>query len=305
MLLLTLIPIFAYFLVGVLLRSAGLAGREHGTFLFRLVFFVTLPALAFGAIANMTVGPRAVLLPLSAMAINAFCMTVALWFARRKGIPRRKAGALILGAGITNMAFMFPFVLAILGSQALADAILFDLGNAVFVATAGYLVALRFGHSASSSVVQSLAKTLTSPLFIAIAAAIVVNVAEIRLPDVIDTVLSPLGSATIPLILIALGISFSISGAREALPIYTIILRMPLGFLAGLFIVWSLNLDGVVATIIVVSAAAPIGFSSVTLASVTDMDTEQAAAALSMSVGIGLFSAPLLLWAMAHLFSTG
>ncbi len=305
MFLLSLIPIFAYFLIGVMLRSAGLASREHGAFLFRVVFFVTLPALAFDAIANMTVEPQSALLPLSAMAINAFCMAMAIWFTRRKEIPRGKAGALILGAGITNMAFMFPYVLAILGRQALADAILFDLGNAVFVATAGYLVALRFGRSASSSVVQSLVKTLRSPLFIAIAAAAVVNVTEFHLPDIIDTVIAPLGSATIPLLLIALGISFSLSGARDALPAYTILLRMPLGFLAGLSIVWSLNLSGIVATIITVSAAAPIGFSSVTLASVTDMDTEQATAALSMSVGIGLISAPFLLWAMDRLFSTG
>ncbi len=301
----SLLPIFAYFIVGVLLRRARLASREHGAFLFRLVFFVTLPALAFGTIADTTVGPLSVVLPLSAMAINALCMVAAFLFTRRKAISRNKAGALILGAGITNMVFMFPFVLAILGRQGLADAILFDLGNAVFVASAGYLVALRFGHSESSSVVQSLAKTLRSPLLIAIAAALVINVAELKLPDTVETVLVPLGSATIPLVLIGLGISFSVSGARSALPFYAIAFRMPLGFLAGLTIVWSLDLDGMVATVIAVSAAAPIGFSSVTLASVADLATEQAATALSMSIGIGLISAPILLWVLAAFFGVG
>lgn len=301
---LTLLPIFVYFLIGLLLRVAGLADREHGAFLFRIVFFVTLPALAFEAIVAMSISSQTALLPLSGFVINAACMGTALLFARARALPRATAGPLLLAAGIANMTFMFPFVLTVLGEQALAYAILFDVGNAIFVATVGYFVALTCGESEKGSIAVSLLKTLRSPPFIAIALAIIVNVAALQLPATVGMVLHPLGQTTIPLVLIALGITFSISAMRGLLPLQALLLRMPLGFAAGLAIVWLLGLDGTIATIVAVSAAAPIGFSSVTLAAVTRLDTEQAVGALSLSVGVGLFSTPALLWLLSGWFET-
>jgi malate permease and related proteins len=303
--LLALAPIFVYFLAGIALRAAGLADRSHGAFLFRAIFFVTLPALAFESIAHMQVSRHSALLPLGAMLADGACMLAAVAFARRNGLPSRNAGALVLGAGITNMTFLFPFVLTLLGEQGLANAILFDAGNAVFVATIGYLVALGYGDAEAPSAVASLMKTLRSPLFIAIAAAIVVNVAGYRTPDLVSLVLAPLGKVTMPLVLLALGITFSARALRGAMPLYAVLFRMPLGFAAGLAFVWALGLDGLLAAVIVGAAAAPIGFSSVALSSVADLDVEQAVGALSMSVGIGLFSSPLLLWAASAWFGAG
>jgi predicted permease len=300
--LLALAPIFVYFLAGTALRRAGLAERDQGAFLFRVIFFVTLPALAFDSISRMDVSGHTVLLPISAMIADGACMAAAVAFARHNGLPSRNAGALVLGAGITNMTFLFPFVLTVLGEEGLANAILFDAGNAVFVATIGYLVALGYGDAGAPSAVTSLMKTLRTPLFIAIAAAIVVNLTGIPLPAVIGKILSPLGRVTMPLVLIALGIVFSPAALRGRLPVYALLFRMALGFAAGLLLVWVLRLDGLLAAVIVGSAGAPIGFSSVTLASVADMDVEQAVGALSMSVGLGLFTSPLVLWAASAWF---
>jgi predicted permease len=72
---------------------------------------------------------------------------------------------------------------------------------------------------------------------------------------------------------------------------------MPLGLAAGFFFVWLFGFAGATATVVLVAAASPIGFSSVTLASVARLDTEQAVAALSLSVAIGMASTPFLLWA--------
>jgi malate permease and related proteins len=302
---LSLLPIFVYFLAGMLLRKAGLADRDHGAFLFRVIFFITLPALAFDTIVDMQVSARSALLPVSAMLINGVCMVSAVVFARRRGLPSPNAGALVLGAGITNMTFLFPFVLTLLGEQGLANAILFDAGNAVFVATVGYLVALGYGNATAPSAVASLMKMLRSPLFVAIAAAIVLNVGDVAVAPVIGQVVMPLGKITMPLVLIALGITFSAAALRGLMPVYTVLMRMPLGLAVGLLIAWGLRLDGALAAVIVGAAAAPVGFSSVTLAAVADMDVEQAVGALSMSVGVGLFTSPLVLWAASTWFGAG
>jgi predicted permease len=118
---------------------------------------------------------------------------------------------------------------------------------------------------------------------------------QIPVPAIAENILSPLGSATIPLILIAVGISFSIAGLSARLTVATVLLRMLLGLITGLLIVWGFGFSGVTAAVVIVLAAAPIGFNSVSLASIGKLDTEQAAAALSVSVAIGLVSTTLLL----------
>lgn len=299
---LSLLPIFAWFAAGVALRSSGIAGRGDGGFLFRLIFFVTLPALAFDAIVDMQVSGSLVLLPISAFVINAACMSAANFYVRRQGLPSANAGAVVLGAGIMNMAFMFPFIESVFGEQGLAIAILFDTGNSVFVATIGYFVALSYGDATASSMSASLARTLRTPLFIAVATAIVLNLAGITVPDALMAIVSPLGRMTMPLILIALGISFSPSSLRGPLPAITAAFRMLLGITVGLIIVLLWRPGAEIAMIVIASSAVPIGFASVTLASIAKMNAEQATGALSLSIAIGLFTTPLLLWALTGWF---
>lgn len=298
----TLLPIFAYFLVGFLLRTFGVASGEQAAFLFRLVFYVTLPALVFGAISDAELTRRTMLLPIAGTTVNLVCAAAAIFYVRATKTDNRKAGAVVLGAGIMNTAFVFPFVLSVLGRPALAEAVLFDLGNAVFVGIIAYPVSLYFGDAGVQSAASYLIKTLRAPIFIAVAAALIVNLLQLSVPAAVTGILSPLGATTIPLILIAVGISFSTAGLFGRLTIATISLRMLLGFVVGLCIVWILGFEGVTATIIVVLAAAPIGFNSVSLASIGKLDTDQAAAALSVSVGIGLVTTTLLLLAAMRWF---
>lgn len=296
----SLLPIFVFFIIGVLLRSLGLASREQAAFLFRIVLYVTLPALVFPAIAGAELTGRTVLLPVSAFLINVVCTIGAILYVRAVKLDKRQAGALVLGAGITNMLFVFPFVLAALGQAALANAILFDLGNAFFVATVAYSIAVRYGETKSGTVTSFLFKTLRSPIFLAVALGIVVNISHWPVSPIVVEVLSPLGKATIPLVLIAIGVSFSTAGLFGRLPVVTLLFRMLLGIFIGMLLVWALRFEGLMAAVVVVSAAAPIGFSSVTLVSAADLDTEQATSALSVSVAAGMISTALLLIAASR-----
>lgn len=291
-----LLPILFYFLVGIALRRAGLATRAEAAFLFRLILHVTLPALVFLAISGAALTGELALLPLTALGINLVCMAAAILYARARSLPPRSAGVLVLGAAVTNGVFHFAFVLTALGQEALAQSILVDLGNAIFVSTFAYSAAGWFGRPQGAPVAASVLKTARSPLFVALAAAVVIALGGIETPVIVERVLSPLGATTIPLTIIALGISFDGVGLRDPLPIRTVLLRMPLGFVAGLFFVWLFGFTGTTALVVLVGAASPIGFSTVTLASVANLDTEQAVAALSISVAVGLVTTTLILW---------
>jgi hypothetical protein len=108
----TLLPIFAYFLIGFLLRFRGLAGSEQAAFLFRLAFYVTLPALVFLVISGAEFDSgaeferRTIFLPIAGITVNLVCTAAAIFFVRMTKIDNRQAGAVVLGAGIMNTAFV-------------------------------------------------------------------------------------------------------------------------------------------------------------------------------------------------------
>ena len=88
----SLLPIFVFFAIGIALRKARLAEREHATLLFRLVFFVTLPALAFQTISNSPLTSSAILLPFAGFTVNLTCMLAALTYLRKFGVVPAQAG---------------------------------------------------------------------------------------------------------------------------------------------------------------------------------------------------------------------
>ena len=293
----TLLPIAFYFGIGLLLRVTGFANRDHASFVFRLVYFVTLPALVFVTISQKDLTRGSVLLPLAGFFVDLVCAAAAASYARFAKLGSRQAGALILGASITNMVFMFPFILAVLGTAALADALLYDIGNGVFVATVAVAISARYGGLSRPTIAGSLLRVARSPLFIALAAALVVSVGKLAVPPLLFAALSPLAEATIPLTLIGLGLVFSVAHLPDRLPFYTLSLRMAAGLVAGVSIAWIFGFEGTTALVVIACAAAPVGFNSLTLSSIGRLDTERAAAALSLSIAIGFVTAPLLLYA--------
>jgi len=298
----SLLPIFAYFVIGLALRRTGAATAGHADFLFRIVFTVTLPALVFMSVSQADLGPATILLPVNGFLVNLLAAAVAIVAVRFRGMPPEDAGAIVVCASIMNMGFIFPFVLATLGQGALADAILFDVGNAVFVATVAFPVAQFFGHRKALISPRFLARVLLSPIFLALAAALAVNLAGSGSGTLLAATLAPLGAATIPLMLIAVGMSFAGLAGRLSGTLLAIVLRMLLGTLLGFGSVWLLGLEGSTAAVVIVGAAAPVGASAAAILSVSGLNRELAVSAISVSALIGLFSTSALLAVTGFLY---
>ncbi len=298
----SLVPVFVYFLIGVVLRRSGIATREHAQFMLRLVFYVTLPALAFTSISSQSLTPGSLLLPVIAFLVNLACALVAVAYARAANLSARVAGAVVLSAGVTNVTFVIPFVEAGLGSAALAAVILYDAGNAIFLATGAYLISAYYGEAGTSPLLASFGKMLRAPLLIAVMTAAVISMAELQVPGYALAILNPLGAATSPLVLIALGALFSTAKLRSGLVYSTVAIRMLGGLLVGLLLVEVFDLQGAAAVAVIAAASAPIGFNATTLASIGQLDTEHATAALLVSVAIGLVTATMIvLWGVRFL----
>ena len=296
----SLLPIFAYFLIGLILRRRGIANSGHADFLFRIVFLVTLPALVFISVSQAALGRDTALLPVNGFLVNLACAGVAGLVVRLRRLPAKEAGAIVICAGIMNMGYTFPFILATLGQDALADAILFDVGNAVFVAAVAFPIAQFYGHQKALFSVRFLSRVVMSPIFLAIAAALIVNLAQLRTGSIIMATLTPLGGATIPLMLIAVGMSFGGLTDYISQAVLAGALRMLLGALLGFASVWLFGFQDLLATVVTVSAAAPVGASAAAISSVSGLNKEVAVTAISITAIVGLVSTSVLLFATSR-----
>lgn len=295
MLVAALTPLIVYIAFGMILRVAGVVQADLAPVLFRFVFVCTLPALIFASISTAPLGAESALLPLIGFTINVACAIAAWAWSRWRGLSRRDAGLLILNASIINMLFTYPFVQAIVGDAGLRDAALFDIGNATYVATIASMLALMYRDDGKARLTTTLVEMLRMPIFYGLAAALIVNLAGIELQPLVLDVAWPIGRASTPIILVALGISLTPASFASGLPVSPILFRMGLGLGLGWLLTALLGIDGQTRYVVLAGAAAPIGFGAVTLTAVGRLNVEKAAAAVSMSVVIGIFTSTLLL----------
>jgi predicted permease len=289
-----LAPIFFFFLIGVLLKRLGLAQKTDGDFVLRLAFFVTLPLLILITLDNATLSADKIWLPVANIVVNLLCLWAMLLATRPLRLDKPVTGAMAMSTMIANNAFMFPFMLAVYGDSGFADSVLFDFGNAIMVATLTYATAFRYSDQPYNrfSMLKRIAK---APLFWALVIGVPLSGPDRALPESAVAVVDPLAQMTAPLILIALGIFFSLSFHRLKLVGIALLIRMGLGFAFGFAFASLVGLEGQTFVVVALCSGAPIGFTALTFASLARLDMELVTTAVSLSILAGLFYVPLLM----------
>ena len=136
-----------------------------------------------------------------------------------------------------------------------------------------YPVAQYYGYHEATFSIASARRVLLSPIFLAVVAALIVNLADTEPGTFLTRTLSPLA----------------------------VILRMFAGAVLGCFFVWLWGFSGATAMVVIASAAAPVGASAAAIASATKLDKEIAINAISISALAGLVSASSLLFLMSRI----
>jgi malate permease and related proteins len=293
--LLQLLPVFFYFGLGLLVRRCGIGERIHGDFLLRFVFFVTLPLLILTSVSNITFSTEKALLPFINVAVNMVCLGTAFVWARVKKFDRQTTGTVLVNSAIINNSFMFPFILAIYGQNGFADAILFDFGNAIMMATLVYALAFNYGGEQHGRWTM-LIRILKSPLVWSLVLSVLLALSGLQLPPSAITIVAPIAQMTGPLILIALGIFFSLKIAKLPIALGIASIRLGLGLLVGILLASALGLEGITYAVIVLCCAGPIGFNALTYSSLAKLDAELSASAVSISILAGLIYIPALIY---------
>jgi predicted permease len=170
----------------------------------RFIIYVCFPAVVLRLIPNLTWQPALLVLVLAPWLAAGFAGVVVLCLSRLLGFSREVAGALLLCVAIGNTSFLgFPMIEALLGSEALGYAVLYDqLGSFLILASYGSYVLARMSGGAKPTFADVVVRVVRFPPFI----ALLLGLVPIRHPDWVDQVLGGLGAALVPVAMFAVGL---------------------------------------------------------------------------------------------------
>lgn len=255
--------IWAVTLAGYLIGRTGLLGPDGTTVLARLAFFVAAPALLFTTLAESSVAevftPALAAFVLSTVLVALVYLALARWVWRQ---PAGEATVGALGASYVNAANLgLPVAAYVLGDPSfVAPVLLFQVLLASPVALA-VLDVTTTGHRPSPRRLALL--PARNPIMLGCAAGLAVSVGGQPLPEMVMRPFELVGSAAVPLALIALGMSLHgsrpLDGGPEAGQRYTavglkVLVQPALAYLIGRF---ALGLTGPALLAAVVTSALP------------------------------------------------
>ena len=288
--------IIILFILGILLRVFTLVKQENADILLKIVFYVSLPALILDTIPAVEININFFILPIISSLIIIIAFLVSSLVARYQEFEEKTKGVFIIGTMILNLGFNVPFVLGAYGQEGFARATFFDIGNILLFLSLTYYIAQKHGASDSGKEITFLnKKLLTSPPLIALLIGVILNFTGISFESNVNYLLDLLGGLLTPLLMLSIGIYFN-PKLEKIFPVTQVIfIRMGLGLILGVFFVLLLGLDDLSNKIIIISSAAPVGFNTLTYASLEELDKEFAADILSIGIPLGIITISLLL----------
>lgn len=278
------------------LRKAGVVRPEAAADLTQLVLWLTLPPLIFTSLHGATLSGVDLVLPVVAWVASAAAMAGGWAIARTLALPPHRAGALVLALAFGNTTFLgYPLIAGLYPEPAphLTLAILYDqLGATFAVNTLGVVFAGTLGGEAFDPRRVAVRLLRFPPLW---ALALGLGLRGVPLPSGLVGFLHGLGTLTVPLVLLSMGVSLRFGLWRQAGSLVAVaalakLVAMPAGVWLA---VTALGLPRAHVQAAVLEAAMPTMFYSLTLALGFGLEVPLVVNAIVLSTLLSAVTLPL------------
>jgi hypothetical protein len=291
-----LLPLFLGFLVVFAAKKAGWVPSRYGSILLKLSLYITIPALLVVSVARVSFTHQLLIFPLLSGIVLAMTFVLMRPLYKRLRLPAATEGTFRIAPLTINSGFVVPFVVALFGGEGIMRIVLFNAGYNPLLLLGVYGIAAAYNpHTTNRR--QIFKRILVLPPLWALLVGVLLNITNIQLASPVTTSLQFVGSLTVILMVVALGLLFDPRHIRLDKTLAVVGLRMGVGLAVGLVVVTALRLQGIDRAIVLALAAAPIGFNLLTFASIEKLDQELAASAVSLSILVALILTPLILLA--------
>jgi hypothetical protein len=282
----------------VIIALAMLIGRFYAIdprILSRVVLYLFSPALVLNSIAHSDIHATEigqiivlVLLLYVAMALISFAL------ARLCRFEGRLESAFMLSTVAINAGnYGLPLTEFAFGQPGLQRAVLFFVVTAVLANTFGVFLASK----GNASIQKSLLNILTVPLPYATVLGLLINVSYFTLPVTLDRAVTLLSQATVPCMLVVLGLQLARTPVRGRLGPILLATATRLGVapLIAFALVGLLGISGVTRQVVIVQASLPTAVLSSVLAAEFGSDVDFTAAVILVSTLVSIITVTILL----------
>lgn len=287
-----LMPIILFFIIGYTLKMLKILSKEDASVLLKLIFYLMSPAVIIISVSSMEFTKTLIYYPISAICIHCVMIVIGIIFSRFLKLTDNERKIFRGGTLIMNMTFILPFFIVFFGEKNVYLLSLFDAGNLVMITTIVYSI---FVSQKDDSIKDKMIKIVKSPLIMALAIGIVINITKVTIPEGIRITLQQIASVTGVLIMIALGAYFTPKFSRLKLSLIIIAVKVIGILIVGTIVGRILPLDDMGRTIILLGALSPVGNNILTYVFITDGDMELAINVVSLSIILSFINVSLLL----------
>jgi malate permease and related proteins len=259
--------------------------------LVNLSMYVATPCLVFSSVyASTIVVSGAAKIWASCVIVMAGTFLIA-WVVF--GVFWKKHTGLYLPIVFQNtINIPLPIITLAFGPEGVAQTMMFYIPYALALNTLGVYMA-----SGRKGLKEGLHVILRTPLIYAVILALVFNLTGVALPKVVTESFGQVGKASVPLMLIVLGMTMrGIRFTQMAATFTASIIRMGGGFCLGLLAVWVFGLTGIPRAIVLFESAMPSAMFASVLASRYENETELVSSVVLATTILSVVAIPALLY---------
>lgn len=293
-----LLPIFALILMGFLLRQKRLLAEAFWLPCEQLNYFYLFPILMFSQVAKADLA-RFQILPLAAAVLGAVLIgagVLVVWKIWR-GQSGEMFSSVIQGAVRPNTYVGVAAAAAMYGSTGLTVTSICIAVAIPLLNVASIVILMLYGSGRGPTVRQIVRALVTNPVIVSVLAGALFNLSGLHLPQVIGNFFAILGSASLPLGLLAVGAGLDLKAAKSAHGpvLQSSIVKLLLVPLLTLWIGLALNITGPELAVIVLFNSLPCTPSAYIMAKLLGGDHRLAASIITVQTVLAALTMPILM----------
>lgn len=291
-----IVSIIVMILIGVLSKRIGLLKEEDVETLNNLVINIFLPCMIFNALytADVSLLPGLSILTVYMLITSLIVGILTYSLLNFLGWNRRKIWTIVTVVVLGNTGFLgYPITQGIFGNEGMLRAVFCDISTSIIFVILSFLLILIFDGSLKDAIKKIL---VFVPLW-SIILGILFNIFNIPITSVGSTVVEYLAGATIPLIMISLGLSLKLDGIKDYLKEVGLasVIKLIVYPLIGLCVLSLLNITGFERTIGFVEATMSSAMLGLVVAVTYKLDWELSSVCIFATTLFSLVTIPMFL----------
>lgn len=294
-----IVSIIIMILIGVLSKKIGLLKEEDVETLNNIVINIALPCLIFNTLysADASLVPQLSILTvymlITSLIVGILTYSLLYFF----GWDRRKIWSVVIVVVLGNTGFLgYPITQGIFGNEGMVRAVFCDCSTSIVFVILSFILILIF----DGEIRVALKKIVTFLPLWSIILGIIFTLFNIPIGSVGSTVISYLSGATIPLIMISLGLSLNLDGFKNHFKEVGLasFIKLVIYPLIGLGVLSLLKITGFNHTIGLIEAAMSSAMLGLVLSVTYKLDWELTSDCIFGSTVLSLVTIPIFLMFM-------